>query len=154
MELTRRNLITSPFWIAGTIGWTSLLSAEGWNAADTIQPKDLAPRLAGSGVKPMILQVGFAMQYNQKHIPGAIYAGPGNKPEGLEKLKQAVANTPKDREIVLYCGCCPWDKCPNMKPAFAALQAAGFKKVKAVVIENNFGKDWIDAGFPVENSPK
>jgi rhodanese-related sulfurtransferase len=69
----------------------------------------------------------------------------------LEKLKQAVANTPKDAEIVLYCGCCPWDHCPNMKPSFAALRAAGFKNVKALVIGNNFGKDWIDQGYPVES---
>lgn len=133
--------------------WTGWAAADNdWKDSDTIQPKDLAKRLAGASAKPMILQVGFAMQYNQKHIPGAIYAGPGNKPEGLEKLKKAVAEKPKDAEIVLYCGCCPWDHCPNMKPSFAALRAAGFKNVKAVVIENNFGKDWIEQGYPVQSA--
>src|ERR1035438_7760974 len=145
---TRRTFVTSPLWIV----FAGFAAADtDWKDADTIQPKDLAKRLAGTAAKPMILQVGFANGYNQKHIPGAIYAGPGNKPEGLEKLKKAVANTPKDAEIVLYCGCCPWDHCPNMKPSFAALRAAGFKNVKAMVIENNFGKDWIDQGFPVQD---
>jgi thiosulfate/3-mercaptopyruvate sulfurtransferase len=143
--LTRRTLVAS-------LLWTGLAAADSdWKDSDTIQPKDLAKRLAGSSGKPMILQVGFANGYNQKHILGALYAGPGNKPEGLEKLKKAVANTPKDAEIVLYCGCCPWDHCPNMKPSFTALRAAGFKNVKAVVIENNFGKDWIEQGFPVQD---
>ena len=144
--ITRRTLVAS-------LVWTGLAAADSdWKDSDTIQPKDLAKRLAGSSTKPMILQVGFANGYNQKHIPGALYAGPGNKPEGLEKLKKAVANTPKDAEIVLYCGCCPWDHCPNMKPSFAALRAAGFTNVKAVVIANNFGKDWIEPGFPVQST--
>jgi thiosulfate/3-mercaptopyruvate sulfurtransferase len=143
--MTRRSFVPLLLWT----GWAF---ADGdWKDADTIQPKDLAKRLSGTAAKPMILQVGFANGYNQKHIPGAIYVGPGNKPEGIEKLKKAVADTPKDAEIVLYCGCCPWDHCPNMKPSFAALRAAGFKNVKAMVIENNFGKDWIEPGYPVQS---
>ena len=49
-------------------------------------------------------------------------------------LKEAVEKLPRDREIVIYCGCCPWDKCPNMQPAFAALREMGFTKAKALFI--------------------
>jgi hypothetical protein len=38
-----------------------------------------------------------------------------------------------------------------MKPSFAWLHNAGFKNVKAVVIEKDFGTNWIDMGYPVEN---
>src|SRR5258708_7706549 len=148
MSISRRAIITSPLWIAG-LAWAAGTDSSGWKDSDTVQPKDLSKRLAGSTTgKPMIVHVGPNVQYKTKHIPDAIYAGPGNKPEGIEKLKAAVADVAKDREIVIYCGCCPWDRCPNMKPAFAALRDAGLKNVKALVIENNFGKDWIDPGYP------
>ena len=143
--LTRRDLMKTPMLLAGAT-LLSAMPADDWKDADQIQPKDLADRLAKGGTKPMILQVGFERNYRVKRIPGAIYAGPGNKPEGLDSLKRTVASTPKDREIVLYCGCCPWVNCPNMKPAFALLREAGFKNVKALVIETNFGKDWIEKG--------
>jgi hypothetical protein len=35
---------------------------------------------------------------------------------------------------VIYCGCCPWTHCPNMKPADDALHAMGFTKVKSLSI--------------------
>jgi rhodanese-related sulfurtransferase len=113
-----------------------------------VQPKELAAELSA---KPAVFHVGFnTLWRNGKHIPGAVYAGPGNRPEGLEALKAAVAKLPKDREIVLYCGCCPWDHCPNIRPAFAALHEMGYTHVRALYIAENFKANWIDAGYPVE----
>ena len=113
-----------------------------------VQPKELADHLSA---KPAIFHVGFnTLWRNGKHIPGAVYAGPGNTAEGLESLKAAVAKLPKDREIVLYCGCCPWDHCPNIRPAFALLHDLGYTHVKALSIPVNFKANWIDAGYPVE----
>jgi hypothetical protein len=113
-----------------------------------VQPKEFADRLSA---KPTIIHVGFnTLWRNGKHIPGAIYAGPGNRPEGLENLKAAVAKLPKDREIVLYCGCCPWDHCPNVRPAFALLHDLGYTHVKVLYLPQNFKVNWIDAGYPIE----
>ena len=146
--MTRREWITRT---AAVVPAAWLLAADEWKESDLVKPAALAERLK-SGAKPMILQVGFAVQFKTKHIPGAIYAGPGRTPEGIETLKKAVADIAKDREIVVYCGCCPWDKCPNMKPAFAWLRENGFKNVKALVIPDNFGKDWADQGYPTESA--
>jgi thiosulfate/3-mercaptopyruvate sulfurtransferase len=120
-------------------------------AADVpvIQPKDLVDRLAKSP-QPAVIQVGPSFLYRSKHIPGAIYAGPGSRPEGLDLLKSAVAKLPHDREIVIYCGCCPWDKCPNIKPAIELLQSMGYTHVTAMHIPSSFKADWIDQGYPVE----
>lgn len=127
----------------------SLAAALGADVSE-IQPKDLAAQLQSQSPKPVVLQVGFNVLYRSKHIPGAIYAGPASKPEGLDALKAAVEKLPRDREIVLYCGCCPWDKCPNIRPALASLREMGFTHVKALMIPTNFAADWVDHGYPVE----
>ena len=112
-----------------------------------IQPPELAARLSE---KAAIFQVGPNVLYRSKHIPGATFAGPGAKAEGIALLKSAVQNLPRDREIVIYCGCCPWDKCPNIQPAMATLKEMGFTRVKALYIADNFKVNWIDKGYPVE----
>jgi rhodanese-related sulfurtransferase len=121
-------------------------------AADngTIEPKDLAAELQAKNNKAALIHVGFAVMYRGKHIPQSVYAGPGRNAEGIAALKSAVANMPKDREIVVYCGCCPYEMCPNIRPALAALREMGFTHVKALMIPTNFATDWINHGYPVE----
>src|ERR1051325_9214795 len=99
-------------------------------AADlaVVQPAEVASRLAA---KPAVFQVGPNVLYRSKHIAGAAFAGPGSKAEGIALLKAAVEKLPRDREIVIYCGCCPWDRCPNIQPAFESLKQMGFTRVKA-----------------------
>ncbi|HET9177762.1 MAG TPA: rhodanese-like domain-containing protein [Terriglobia bacterium] len=114
-----------------------------------IQPAGLARELQSSAAKPLLLQVGFERLYGQGHIPGSKYCGPGRNAEGITRLKTCVEGVPPRRAIVLYCGCCPWEKCPNIRPAFEALQRMGFTNVKVVHIRDNFGKDWAAKGYPV-----
>ena len=120
-----------------------------------IQPGEVAAQLAAKGAHPAIFQVGPNMLYRGKHIPGSVFAGPAARPEGLELLKQAVDKLDRDREIILYCGCCPWNNCPNVKPAMALLKEMGFTHVKAMFVETGFGQDWTGKGYPVEaGTPK
>jgi rhodanese-related sulfurtransferase len=124
-------------------------------AADfpTLEPKDLAAQLQAKAAKPAVIHVGFPVMYRGKHIPASIYAGPGSKDEGLDALKAAVAKLQRGQEVVLYCGCCPFDRCPNLRPAIATLKQLGFTNVKALHIPTNFGADWVDHGYPVEEGP-
>ena len=119
-----------------------------------IQPGDLAAQLAMKGAGPIIFHVGPNLLYRGKHIPGAIYAGPASTPGGLEALRVAAGKLPRDREIILYCGCCPWSNCPNVKPAFELLRHLGFTRVKAMFVETNFAKDWTDKSYPVEGGTR
>jgi thiosulfate/3-mercaptopyruvate sulfurtransferase len=120
-------------------------------SAVQIEPEALAKMLqASKGEKPVVLHVGFKNFYAQAHIPGSDYAGPGSTPDGLEVLRQRVSSLQRKQLIVLYCGCCPWDKCPNAKPAYEALHAMGFSNVKVVHIADNFGANWMNAGLPTE----
>ncbi len=98
--------------------------------------------------KLLILNVGPRVLYAQAHIEGSEYIGPGSSEAGIEALKNRVKSEPKAKQIVLYCGCCPWDRCPNIKPAFEALKKLGFTNVKVLYIANNIGADWVDKGYP------
>lgn len=122
-----------------------------WNNARQISPAELAKRITGpKSTRPVVLQVGFKVLYDGAHIPGAIFAGPASTTAGLEQLKQAVAKVPHDREIVIYCGCCPWEKCPNVKPAYEQLRKMGFARVIVLLIPQDFAHDWVEQGYPVE----
>lgn len=123
-----------------------------WSAAEVIHPADLAKLVQAKSDTPLVVHVGFLFHFDSKHIPGAVYAGPGREEAGLAALRKAVANVPKDREIVLYCGCCPWDQCPNMKPAFNLLHGLGYTKIRVTEMPTSFLKDWIEKGYPVEGA--
>lgn len=118
-------------------------------AADLIQPADLAASLQSAATKPTILQVGSHVLFAEAHIPGSEYAGPAGQDAGLQNLKDRVANLPKNTAIVLYCGCCPWGRCPNIAPAYNLLHSRGFTHLKVLYIADNFGTNWVAKGYPV-----
>lgn len=116
----------------------------------TIYAKDLFNELKKtSRTKPLIIDIGFDFLYGQGHIPGSIYAGPASNSNGLAKLKLALKNVPSNKNIVIYCGCCEWNECPNVRPAYKALVDLGYKNVKVLYLENNFTRDWEKKGYPV-----
>lgn len=82
-------------------------------------------------------------------IKKSFNAGAAKDAKNLEALKQYLKKIPKDKEVVLYCGCCPFDKCPNIRPAFKMLMDLGYRNVKLLNIPKNIKVDWIDKGYPV-----
>ncbi|MGA8151464.1 MAG: rhodanese-like domain-containing protein [Terriglobales bacterium] len=119
-------------------------------ASRLINPDELVNNLqSAKSDKPLMIQVGFHVLYTQAHIPGSEYIGPASSESGLQALRKRVESLPRNKFIVLYCGCCPWSHCPNVKSADDALHAMGFTKVKVLYIANNFGEDWVDKGYPV-----
>jgi hypothetical protein len=146
--LSARNLLASQFNGAAPPQG----SAYSIPAAQLLQPEELSRLLHASGPeRPLLLQVGSHMLFAQAHIAGSEYAGPGSQPEGLKLLRDRVGQLPRKTFIVLYCGCCPWSRCPNIEPAFTLLRNMGFTNVKALYLANNLGTDWVDKGFPVES---
>ncbi len=116
--------------------------------AKLLNPEDLVKILQAGKEKPLLIQVGSHVLYSQAHIPGSEYIGPASTEPGLQQLRQRVASLPKTRSIILYCGCCPWNHCPNVKPAYDALNAMGFTNLKVLYIPSNFGADWVQKGYP------
>ncbi|HEV2470519.1 MAG TPA: rhodanese-like domain-containing protein [Candidatus Sulfotelmatobacter sp.] len=117
-------------------------------ASSLLNPEDLVKILQTGKQKPLLLHVGSHVLYSEAHIPGSEYVGAGSTAYGVQQLQQRVKPLPKSKFIVLYCGCCPWNHCPNVKPAYDALAAMGFTNVKVLYISNNFGANWVDKGYP------
>lgn len=117
--------------------------------AQIMQPEELVRILKSSEKeKPVILHVGSRVMFSQEHIPGSAYAGPGSTQAGIQSLEDTVSALPKNRRIILYCGCCPWNRCPNVGPAYKRLHELGFTSVKVLYIASNFGDDWVAKGYP------
>jgi hypothetical protein len=119
------------------------------SSPQVMQPEQLAKIIQSGGEKPVILYVGPHMFYTQAHIAGAEYIGPAGKAEGIEKLRARSKSLPHDSLIVVYCGCCPWDVCPNMRPAYNELKKMGFTKLRVLYLPTSFGSNWADKGYPI-----
>jgi len=117
----------------------------------TITAADLAAMLKKpASERPLVIQVGFKVMFDQAHIPGSEYIGPGSDANGIAELQKRVGPLKRDAVIVLYCGCCPWERCPNVRPAAALLTSMGFTHMKVLHIANNFGADWVSKGYPTQ----
>jgi rhodanese-related sulfurtransferase len=142
-----QNLIVLGF--QGASAKDAIPSDDAIPRAQLIAPDKLAQELKSGKHKPLVLYVGPNSMYTQAHVVGAEDMGAGSTDAGQEKLRERVKALPKNSAIVIYCGCCPWDHCPNMHVAFKTLQSLGFTNVKAVYIANDFGTDWVNHGYPV-----
>ena len=123
--------------------------ADPWPKANLLEPAALARELQ-SAKPPIVLGVAFPVLYRTKHILHAIDAGPGSKPEGIEALKKAVEGLSKDADLVIYCGCCPMEKCPNVRPPYRVLKEMGFTRVRVLRIPTNMQADWYSKDYPSE----
>jgi thiosulfate/3-mercaptopyruvate sulfurtransferase len=126
-------------------------SADPWRASELLQPAAVAAELkAKTGEQPLILQVGFQALYRGARLTGAKYAGPGSTAEGLANLESVVKNVSRNRTVLIYCGCCPWEHCPNIRPAYKKLHELGFKNIQVMHVATNLHTDWVEHGYPVE----
>lgn len=123
----------------------NLQKEEPWSQNQLLPAADLARIINDpKSNQPYIFSVG----------PGAIIKnsidiGPAENKQNLNKLKQQLSNLPKDANIVIYCGCCPFVHCPNIRPAFTLLNEMKFANQKLLNIEHNIKVDWISKGYPV-----
>lgn len=120
-----------------------------WQTKELLSPADAAAKLSGTKNEGhLLLHVGFEAVYKGGHIAASTYVGPGNSPEGLAKLENAVKGVAKNRAIIMYCGCCPMEKCPNIRPAYRKLKELGYSNVQVISIPSNLHKDWAEPGYP------
>jgi thiosulfate/3-mercaptopyruvate sulfurtransferase len=116
-----------------------------WKPDQLMAPADLARIIADPQAKqPYIFCIGPGAV-----IKGSIDMGPARDSANLNKLRQQLSKLPKDATVVIYCGCCPFVHCPNIRPAFMLLTEMKFTHPLLLNLEHNIKTDWIDKGFPV-----
>jgi len=120
-----------------------------WPPSDLLQPAKLVDEMQ-SAHPPTIISVAFPVLYRNRRILHALTAGPGSKPEGIALLKETVAKLPKDADLVIYCGCCPMVRCPNIRPAYTTLKELGFQHIRVLNVATNMHDDWYAKNYPSE----
>lgn len=150
MSLLRRLLTALILAIVASAGVRAADNTRPWTPSELVTAPQLNSQLPEvKAGKIVLIQVGFLMMYKMGHIPGSQYAGAASKADGLTALKKLVAKLPHNQQIVIYCGCCPWDDCPNIRPAFRALKEMGFTNLKVLHIPERLGDDWTAKGYPI-----
>ena len=123
-------------------------ATEPWTQAQLLPPAELAGTLetGARASQPLLLSVGPAAM-----IKGSVDIGPASDTAHLAKLKAALQKQPRDRAIVIYCGCCPLTHCPNVRPAFSLLKEMHFTNIRLLDLEHNIRTDWMAKGYPSED---
>ncbi len=115
---------------------------ENWTSKQLIEPETLAQQMK-DGDSMVIVSVGPGAV-----IPNSIDAGMARDKDGIEKFKADLKAVPKDAKVVIYCGCCPFEHCPNVRPAIDALKQMNFTNYYLLDLPHNIKTDWIDKGLP------
>lgn len=115
-----------------------------WTPSQLLEPADLAARIK-NGTAPLLICVGPSGL-----ITGSIEAGPAHEAVHLDSLKTLLASVDRNREVVIYCGCCPFVHCPNVRPAFNLLLSMHFTHARLLDLSHNIKTDWLDHGYPVK----
>ena len=110
-----------------------------WTPQQLMPPADLAKALNNpEAAKPLIFSIGM-----QAIIKNSIDIGPAMAYENLQALKQKLEKLDKNTSIVVYCGCCPFSNCPNVRPAMELLKNMQFTNISPtetirVITSNKF----------------
>ena len=117
-----------------------------WTPEQLMPPAELAAKINHNS-NPLVICVGPAGL-----IKGSIEAGAAHESAGLDKLKTLLAGEDRNREVIIYCGCCPFKNCPNIRPAFNLLLSMHFTHPRLLDIPHNIRLDWIEHGYPLKDA--
>lgn len=126
-------------------------STEPWGE-NIVKPAALVAELANaSGAdKPVVVCTAPPFLYRSGHVPGAVLHGPMTSPSVIGELTAWAQPLSRAANVVIYCGCCPMEQCPNIRPAYKVLKDLGFTRLRVLVLPDNFATDWVSRGYPIE----
>jgi hypothetical protein len=114
-----------------------------WTNKQLMEPAALANILTAEKHVPYIFSIGPGAI-----IPHSVAIGMTADKDNLDKFKQQLKGLDKKASIVVYCGCCPYEHCPNVRPAIEALKTMQFTNYKLLDLPHNITTDWISKGYP------
>jgi thiosulfate/3-mercaptopyruvate sulfurtransferase len=125
---------------------TQAYSQTTWKKEQLMPTQELADKInTNAKDKPLVFNVG-----PMENIKTAKVIGLGTSISAMEKMKSSLSMENKNRTIVVYCGCCSYANCPNIKPAYDALISNGFKNAKVLELPEGIKPDWVAKGYPME----
>lgn len=84
--------------------------------------------------------------YSFQKIKGALAIGSVNQASWKSNLQKVLAqskvNQSFSKEVIVYCGCCSSDNCPNVEPVILELKRLGFKNVKGLYFSEGYLPEW------------
>ena len=117
-----------------------------WTPDQLMNPSELSTILKDNKKIPVIFSVGPGAV-----IPHSKDIGMIKEAENMKSFKEALEKLPKDTQVVIYCGCCPYEHCPNVRPAIQLLKDLKFTNFKLLDLPHNIKIDWMNKGYPVQN---
>lgn len=126
--------------------YNSYAQAPTWKKEQLMSTKELADKITTNAKdKPLVFNVG-----PMDNIKGAVAMGAATNITFSDKMKSTLAMENKSKSVVVYCGCCSYSSCPNIKPAYDILMAQGFKNTKVLELPEGIKPDWVAKGYPME----
>ena len=127
-------------------------AADPWTSADVLSPSDFAREISAAKRADTLttIYVGFHTLFEGGHVPGAVFHGTASTEKGVAELQEWLSGVPHSSNLVIYCGCCPFDHCPNIRPAYKLLRGMGFTHIRVLALPTSFAADWVEKGYPME----
>lgn len=126
--------------------FSSYAQAPTWKKEQLMPTKELADKInTNAKDKPLIFNVG-----PMENIKGAIAMGAATSVTFNNRIESSLAMESKTKPIVVYCGCCSYASCPNIKPAYDMILTHGFKNIKVLELPEGIKPDWVAKGYPTE----
>ncbi len=126
--------------------FSNYFQAPTWKKEQLMSTKELADKIQTNAKdKPLVFNVG-----PMENIKSAVAVGVATNITFSDRMKATLAMENKTKAIVVYCGCCSYSSCPNIKPAYDALLAQGFKNTKVLELPEGIKPDWVAKGYPME----
>ncbi|MEO9032740.1 MAG: rhodanese-like domain-containing protein [Ginsengibacter sp.] len=124
---------------------SSAQNPENWTSKDLTAPSDLAATLKSNKNVPIMFSIGPGAI-----IPNSIDIGMVKYEKNMDKFREQISKLPKTANILIYCGCCPYEHCPDVRPAIALLKNMKFTNYHLLDLPQNIKTDWIAKGYPTK----
>jgi hypothetical protein len=131
--------------LSGLLTWekTSAQSPVNWTNDQLLQPSELAATIKDNKETSVVFSIGPGAV-----IPHSRDMGMIKEEENMKKFKGELETLPRDTSVIIYCGCCPYEHCPNVRPAIQLLKDMKFTNYKLLDLPHNIKIDWINKGYP------
>ncbi len=124
---------------------SSAQNPQNWTSKDLTAPSDLAATLKSNKNVPIMFSIGPGAI-----IPNSIDIGMVKDEKNMDKFREQISKLPKTANILIYCGCCPYEHCPDVRPAIALLKNMKFTNYHLLDLPQNIKTDWISKGYPTK----